>query len=141
MCRLTHILLQTITCSVQMLVRVVMTVLLMIENIIRTLLQTIYNFISFMLQIFSLIPICMVFIITARLKCLFCCGDGCGGGYYPGHRGGMCDCIVSVATFVLIFFVLRATGVLDAIFAYFGYMNATDNIRDIWINNELDGKS
>lgn len=120
MCRTAHALLQTAICGIQMLVRVFMTVILMIENVIRMVLQTLYNFISFMLQMISLIPICIVFLLTARLKC-FMCG---GGGPCPVNRGGTCDCLMSFIAIVIIFFIFRATGVLDKIFYSLGYAKA-----------------
>lgn len=97
-----------------------MTVILMIENVIRMVLQTFYNFISFLLQMISLIPICIVFLLTARLKC-FMCG---GGGPCPVNRGGTCDCLMSFIAIVIIFFIFRATGVLDKIFYSLGYAKA-----------------
>ncbi|XP_028172230.1 uncharacterized protein LOC114361422 [Ostrinia furnacalis] len=120
MCRTVHAVLQTAICGIQMLVRVFMTVILMIENVIRMLLQTLYNFISFVLQMVSLIPICIVFLLTARLKC-FMCG---GGGPCPVNRGGTCDCLMSALAFVILFFIFRATGVLDKIFYSLGYAKA-----------------
>nr|XP_026490091.1 uncharacterized protein LOC113396388 [Vanessa tameamea] len=120
MCRTLHALLQTVICGIQMLVRVFMTVILMIENLIRMILQTMYNFISFLLQMLSLIPICIVFLLTARLKC-FMCG---GGGPCPVNRGGACDCIMSALAIIILFFIFRATGVLDKIFYSLGYTKA-----------------
>ncbi|CAH3985438.1 unnamed protein product [Pieris brassicae] len=118
MCRTVHALLQTVICGIQMLVRVFMTIILMIENLIRMILQTLYNFISFLLQMISLIPICAVFMLTARLKC-FMCG---GGGPCPVNRGGACDCIMSALAIIILFFIFRATGVLDKIFYSIGYI-------------------
>ncbi|CAH0407893.1 unnamed protein product [Chilo suppressalis] len=120
MCRTVHALLQTVICGIQMLVRVFMTIILMIENVIRMVLQTMYNFISFMMQMISLIPICLVFLLTARLKC-FMCG---GGGACPVARGGTCDCLMSFIAIVILFFIFRATGVLDKIFYSIGYTKA-----------------
>ncbi|XP_059052455.1 uncharacterized protein LOC131847029 [Achroia grisella] len=120
MCRTVHAVLQTGICGVQMLVRVFMTLILMIENVIRMVLQTIYNFISFMLQMISLLPICFVFLLTARLKC-FMCG---GGGPCPVNRGGTCDCLMSGLAIVIVFLIFRATGVLDKIFYSLGYAKA-----------------
>lgn len=121
MCRTAHAVLSTVICGIQMLVRVFMTVILMIENVIRMLLQTFYNFISFVLQMISLIPICVVFLLTARLKC-FMCG---GGGPCPvGARGGTCDCVMSFMAVLIIFLIFRATGVLDKVFYSLGYTKA-----------------
>ncbi|CAH1644511.1 unnamed protein product [Spodoptera littoralis] len=117
MCRTVHAVLSTVICGIQMLVRVFMTLILMIENVIRMLLQTLYNFISFVLQMVSLIPICLVFLLTSRLKCLFCGG----GGACPGNRGGAADCVMSFLAILIIFFIFRATGVLDKIFYSLGY--------------------
>ncbi|KAJ0179733.1 hypothetical protein K1T71_004324 [Dendrolimus kikuchii] len=120
MCRTVHAILSTVICGIQMLVRVFMTVILMIENVIRMILQTLYNFVSFLLQMISLIPICVVFMLTARLKC-FMCG---GGGPCPVNRGGGCDCLMSAAALIIVFFIFRATGVLDKIFYNIGYVKA-----------------
>ncbi|XP_028026749.1 uncharacterized protein LOC114240392 [Bombyx mandarina] len=120
MCRTAHAILQTAICGVQMLVRVFMTVILMLENVIRMVLQTSYNFISFMLQMISLIPICVVFLLTARLKC-FMCG---GGGPCPVNKGGACDCLMSAVAIVILFIIFRATGVLDKMLYSIGYVKA-----------------
>lgn len=117
MCRTAQALIQTMICTVQMMVRVFMTIILMIENLVRMILQTLYNFVSFVMQIISLIPICVVFMVTARLKC-FMCG---GGGGCPVGRGGTCDCVMSALAFVIIFLIFRVTGVLDKIFYNLGY--------------------
>lgn len=120
MCRTVHAIMSTAICGIQMLVRVFMTIILMIENVIRMVLQTSYNFISFLLQMISLIPICVIFLITARLKC-FMCG---GGGPCPVNRGGACDCLMSALAIIILFFIFRATGVLDKIFYSIGYAKA-----------------
>nr|XP_034824501.1 uncharacterized protein LOC117982282 [Maniola hyperantus] len=120
MCRTVHAVLQIVICGVQMLVRVFMTIILMLENLIRMILQTLYNFISFLLQMLSLIPICVVFLVTARLKCLMCGG----GGPCPVNRGGACDCLMSAVAIIILFFIFRATGVLDKIFYSLGYAKA-----------------
>ncbi|PZC79273.1 hypothetical protein B5X24_HaOG216539 [Helicoverpa armigera] len=119
MCRTIHAMLQTIICAIQMFVRIFMTIILMIENVIRMVLQTLYNFLSFLLQMVSLLPICCVFLLTSKLKCLICGG---GGGACPGGKGGgICDCLLSAIAFAIIFFILRATGTLDKIFLKLGY--------------------
>ncbi|KAJ2948233.1 hypothetical protein O0L34_g7461 [Tuta absoluta] len=124
MCRTAHAVLSVLICGIQMLVRVFMTTILMLENIFRMILQTFYNFLSFMLQLLSLIPICCVFLVTSRLKC-FMCG---GGGPCPVSRGGACDCLMSLFAIIILFFIFRATGVLDKIFFSIGYAKATTNI-------------
>lgn len=86
-----------------------MTILLMIENLIRMILQTIYNFISCILQTLSLIPICLVFLLTSRLKCCLCGG----GGHCNAGRSG--NCIMSAFVILVVFLILRATGLLDKI--------------------------
>ncbi|XP_026751422.1 uncharacterized protein LOC113511897 [Galleria mellonella] len=129
MCRTVHALLQTAICGIQMLVRVLMTIILMIENVIRMLLQTVYNFISFVLQMISLIPICFVFVLTSRLKCLMCGG----GGPCPVNRGGTCDCLMSGLAIVILFFIFRATGILDKILYSLGYAKAKASIADTFV--------
>lgn len=44
-----------------------------------------------------------------------------GGGPCPVNRGGTCDCLMSALAFVILFFIFRATGVLDKIFYSLGY--------------------
>lgn len=72
----------------------------------------------------SLIPICIVFLLTARLKC-FMCG---GGGPCPVNRGGACDCIMSGLAILILFLIFRATGVLDKIFYSLGYTKARPTV-------------
>lgn len=72
----------------------------------------------------SLVPICVVFLLTARLKC-FMCG---GGGPCPVNRGGTCDCLMSLLAIIILFFIFRATGVLDKIFYNIGYAKAPTKV-------------
>lgn len=118
MCRTVQAIFQILLCTIQSIVRIFMTILLMIENIIRIVLQTVYNFIALLLQMLSLIPICIVFFLTAKLKCFMC-----GGGGTPcmGNRGSTCDCLLSAIAIIALFFILRATGHLDQIFNSLGY--------------------
>lgn len=114
--------LSAVICMIQMFVRVLMTVFLMVENLIRMFLQTIYNTLSFVLQIISLLPICCVILLTARMKC-FMCGGG-GGCPTKSTGGGGCDCLMSLLALTILFFIFRATGVLDKIFFTLGYAKA-----------------
>ncbi|KAI8429171.1 hypothetical protein MSG28_007710 [Choristoneura fumiferana] len=125
MCRTVQSFGQTIICLLQMIIRIMMTTLLMIENLIRLVLQTLYNLLSFVFQICSLIPICLVFLMTSKLKFLFCGGaGGCGGGGgCSGNRGGgSCDCVMSFLAVVLIIWLFKTTGVLDKILKKLGYV-------------------
>lgn len=69
----------------------------------------------------SLLPICIVVLITSRMKC-FMCG---GGGGCPKSGGGGCDCLMTFMAIALLFFIFRATGVLDKIFYRLGYTKAS----------------
>lgn len=98
-----------------------MTMVLMLENLIRMILQTIYNTVSFLLQLLSLLPICIIILVTARMKC-FMCG---GGGGCPNRGGsGGCDCLMTFVAMALLLFIFRATGILDKIFFKLGYAKA-----------------
>ncbi|XP_013135677.1 PREDICTED: uncharacterized protein LOC106101106 [Papilio polytes] len=121
MCRTIQSLIQTFICAIQMVTRIFMTVLLMIENMIRMLLQSIYNFISTILQIVSLIPICCVFMLTAKMRCLLCGGGGggCGGG-----GGGFASCFVSAIFLIFLFKALRSYGLADKLLLRLGYTRA-----------------
>ncbi|XP_013177783.1 PREDICTED: uncharacterized protein LOC106125220 [Papilio xuthus] len=119
MCRTIQSLIQTVICALQMITRIFMTVLLMIENMIRMLLQSIYNFISTILQIISLIPICCIFMLTAKMRCLLCGGGG--GGCGGGGGGGFVGCFLSVIFFIFLFKALRHYGLADKFMARLGY--------------------
>ncbi|XP_014364904.2 uncharacterized protein LOC106716003 [Papilio machaon] len=122
MCRTIQSLIQTIICALQMITRIFMTVLLMIENMIRMLLQSIYNFISTILQVISLIPICCIFMLTAKMRCLLCGGGG--GGCGGGGGGGFVGCFLSVLFFIFLFKALRHYGLADKFLARMGYSRA-----------------
>uniref|UniRef100_A0A2A4J587 Uncharacterized protein n=1 Tax=Heliothis virescens TaxID=7102 RepID=A0A2A4J587_HELVI len=47
-----------------------------------------------------------------------------GGGPCPVARGGACDAIMSCIAIAIIFFIFRASGVLDKIFYGLGYAKA-----------------
>ncbi|XP_013135713.1 PREDICTED: uncharacterized protein LOC106101131 [Papilio polytes] len=119
MCRTVQSLIQTVICALQMITRIFMTVLLMIENMIRMLLQSIYNFISTILQIISLIPICCIFMLTAKMRCLLCGGGG--GGCGGGGGGGFVGCFLSALFFIFLFKALRSYGLADKFMARLGY--------------------
>lgn len=121
MCRVLHSIFQAVVCVIQMVLRVVTTVVLAVENMIRMILQTFYNFVSFALQLISLIPICFVFLLTARLKCFMC---GSAGGGFNNGRGGICDCLIAIVAICLLYYILRATGNLDKILNEFGYVKS-----------------
>lgn len=122
-------------CCAQMTMRIFLTFLLLLESLIRKLLETLYNVIFFMFQICSIIPICVVFFLTAKLRCLLCTG-----GFYPtGRSCGLCDCVMSVITFVALVFILRATGYLDSILNRFGYTK-TGNENSLSFENETPNK-
>ncbi|KOB76544.1 Uncharacterized protein OBRU01_05566 [Operophtera brumata] len=125
MCRTLCSLVQSVICLVQMVVRIFMTVVLMIESLIRMILQTLYNFISFVLQLISLIPICIVFLLSSRLKCFLCSGGGgCGGCGGAGGGGGPCDCIIAIIAIYILYLIFKSTGTLDKLMAKLGYTQA-----------------
>lgn len=104
-----------------------MTVVLMLENLIKMILQTVYNMISFILQLISLLPICIVILVTARIKCFMCSGYGS----CPTRNGvGICDCLISLAAIALLFFIFRTTGVLDKIFYKLGYAKVSTGSKN-----------
>lgn len=117
MCRTCHALLQTFICSAQMFVRIIMLILMMIENLLKLFLQTFYNFCSIVLQIVSLLPVCLVFLLTSRIKCLLCGGSGA----CAAQRSGRCDCVMSLITLIVLFFILKSTGHLDKALKTLGY--------------------
>lgn len=96
----------------------------MLENLIRMVLQTVYNFISFILQLLSLLPICIVILCTAKMK-FFMCSKG--GGCPRRNELGICDCLMSLVALTILFFIFRVTGVLDKIFKQLGYVKASTN--------------
>lgn len=117
MCQTILMFLHTIVCAFQMIVRMILTVLLMVENLIRMFLQSIYNFFSFFFQMLSLIPICCIFIITARCKSLICgCGGGCGS-----NNGAGCNCIIGILGMIFFYVLFDSLGMIDDIMKALGY--------------------
>lgn len=96
----------------------------MLENLIRMVLQTVYNFISFILQLLSLLPICIVILCTAKMK-FFMCSKG--GGCPPRNELGICNCLMCLVALTILFYIFRVTGVLDNIFKKLGYVKASTN--------------
>lgn len=116
MCQTILMCYNTIVCMFQAIIRMLLTILLMFENLFRMILQSIYNFLSFLFLMFSLIPICCIFIITARFKWLICGGGGCGCG-----GGGGCNCLIGLLSMVLLYVLLDALGVIDDLMKLLGY--------------------
>ncbi|CAH2075501.1 unnamed protein product, partial [Iphiclides podalirius] len=131
MCRTIQGILQSLICTLQMVTRIFMTFLLMIENMIRMLLQSLYNFISTLLQILSLIPICCVFLLTAKLKCLLCGGGGggCGGG---GGGGGVVGCFFSLLFFITFFQATQHFNLVDKMLMRAGYEKKNRMTTKVW---------
>ncbi|KAJ8731810.1 hypothetical protein PYW08_014540 [Mythimna loreyi] len=117
MCRTCHAFLQTLICTCQMLIRIFMVFLMMIENLIRLCLNAVYNFFSLILQLISILPVCLVFILTSKLKCLMC-SNSCGT--CPVQRNGSCDCIMSIITLIIIYYFIKSYGYDDKILAKLG---------------------
>lgn len=86
----------------------------MLENLLRMILSSVYNALSLMLQLISILPICCVFLLTSKLKCLFCKGSQRGSG----------DCALTFITLAVVFIILKLTGALDSIALAFGYTRA-----------------
>lgn len=116
MCNAAHSIVNSCECLIQLFIRTLMTFALMMENMVRLILQTIYNLLSFLIQLISLIPVCCVFLITSKLRCVFC-----GGGGGCASRGGSCDCVMTILALLILFLIFRATGILDKILHKLGY--------------------
>ncbi|KAF9812857.1 hypothetical protein SFRURICE_002476 [Spodoptera frugiperda] len=83
---------QSLICACQMLVRVFMVSIMMLENLLKLILNSFYNFVSIILQMISLLPICFVFVVTAKVKSMVCGGGGGGG---TAQSAG-CDAVMAI---------------------------------------------
>lgn len=106
-------------CILQGIYRIALILVLMFENIVRMFMFNIYNIISTFCQICSVLPICMVFIITSNLKCIICNRSNvcCAGSQ------GQCPILASLVTLVVLYFVLDALHILDPILKTLGYVS------------------
>lgn len=127
MCRTAEALVQTCVCGAQMIVRIVMIVLMMVENLLKLFLQSFYNICSIVLQIISILPVCLVFVLTSKLKCLICGGGGGGGGCNAAQRTAGSDCVMTLLVLIILYYVMKANGMLDNLFTNLGYSKTKTN--------------
>lgn len=107
-----------IFCFFEAIVRIFTTILLMFDNMIRMFLYNLYNILSVFCQICSVLPLCMVIIITSNLKCLICNRSNicCAGAQ------GQCPLLTSLVMLIVLYFVLDAFHGLDRVFNALGYV-------------------
>lgn len=105
-------------CILQGIYRIATILVLMVDNIIRMVMFNIYNIISAFCQICSVLPLCMVFIITSNLKCILCNRSNicCTG------TQAQCPILASLVTLTVLYFVFYAFNGLDPIFKILGYV-------------------
>lgn len=112
-----------ILCLLESIVRVTVTILLMLDSIFRMLLYNVYNLLSVFCQICSILPLCVVFIVTSKLKCLLCNRSNicCAGAQ------ANCPLLTSLTTILVLYFVFYAFGAVDSIFNVLGYVKEHKN--------------
>lgn len=107
-----------IICLLNSIIETLITVYLMIDGLIRMSLFNLYNILVVFCQICSVLPICMVFIITSKMKCLLCDRSNicCAG------TQGQCPLLTSLCLLVALYFVLDHLGAVDPILSKIGYV-------------------
>lgn len=92
--------------------------LLMIDSIVRMLLYNLYGVFSVLCQICSILPLCIVFIVTSKLKCFICNRSNI---CYAGSQG-QCPILRLFSTIIFFYIVFYAIGALDSFFSVLGYV-------------------
>lgn len=103
-----------------------MTPLIMMHTLTRMLLYNVYNTLSMFCQMCSILPLCIVFMITSSLKCYLCKRSNicCVG------TGQECPIVAALTLLLILYFVFKAFGALDWIFEVLGYVKANDKKSD-----------
>lgn len=112
-----------ILCIIESISDFVKSVFLMAYTLIQMLLYNVYGIISVFCQMCSVLPLCIVFIITSKLKCLLCNNTSicCTGAQ------GNCPLLMSLVMILVLYFVFYMFGALDSIFSLLGYVKKSDN--------------
>lgn len=112
-------------CVLEHIFNIVTTILLMVDSLFRMLLYNLYAIFSVFCQICSVLPLCIVFIITSKLKCFICNRSNicCVGGQ------GQCPILRLLSSLILLYFIFYAFGALDSIFKVMGYVKDTDTSK------------
>lgn len=99
----------------------------MTYTLIQMLLYNVYGIISVFCQLCSVLPLCIVFIITSKLKCLLCNHSNvcCAGA--QGH----CPLLTSLIMILVLYSVFYAFGALDSTFSLLGYVKKSTHTRSL----------
>lgn len=105
-------------CLIEAIIRIFTTILLMFDSMIRMFLYNLYNILSVFCQICSVLPLCIVFILTSNLKCLLCNRSNicCAGAQ------AQCPMLTSLVMLIVLYIILNAFHALDPIFGMLGYV-------------------
>lgn len=114
MCYLLPLFVETLHYCFLIIFRTFLSIIVNIENIIRLILQSIFNFLSSIFQAISLLPMCVVFILTSNVKGCFC-----GGGLNGCCR--WCGSTFTVFLVITIMYLLYNGGYIESILAKMGY--------------------
>lgn len=114
-----------IACILEHFFRTVFTILLMADGLIRMLLYNLYNIFSVFCQLCSVLPLCIVFLATSKLKCFLCNRSNI---CYAGAQA-RCPFFTSLTTIVVLYIVFNAFGVLGPILKVLGYVKASNETR------------
>lgn len=115
-----------VICLLESIVQIFVTILLMLDSMVRMLLYNVYNILSVFCQLFSVVPLCIIFILTSKLKCLLCNRSNiCNAG-----AQAQCPLLTSFVMLVCLYFLLNAFNALDSVFNFLGYVKDDYNITD-----------
>lgn len=105
-------------CILQAINRIITIILLMCDNLVRMFIFNVYNVMTTCCQICSVLPLCLVFMVTSNLKCIICNRSNicCAGSQ------GQCPILSGLVMIGFLYFVLYAFDAVDWVFNLFGFV-------------------
>lgn len=112
MCHLKKVSIETVHYCAIVIFRTLLTIITITENLIKLILQSLYTFISTIFQAISLLPMCLVFILTSNLR-----GICFGGGLF----GSRSNPFLTIVLIVIILYLLLNGSFLESLLKKMGY--------------------
>lgn len=113
------LLVMPIFCTLETILRIIMTIVLAAEDLLRLVIQTIHSWVTIILHVVAVIPLWFMFCCSQKCFCSpLCAPSRCSPGCYP--MGNNCGCILFLTMTLVFILVYLFTNWWEDLIATFG---------------------